>query len=200
MARGPNTVATWGYGSRHSVEVRLRLPPFDVTDRPDGPEHRPTGSRGRRTRPNGRRHSRRRQGKTECLDGYENSTQDGFKLGTARPTGVLGPKTWDRRVDARRWLRQELAKIDQGDWVDPSAGTVTFGNWTSTGTSMSHSTRRPLTASRRWWSARSRTERARNAHRATDPPSPKTPKAPASIGFQPVEVTGFEPVTPTLRT
>ena len=44
MARGPNTVATWGCGSRHSVEVRLRLPPFDVTDRPDGPEHRPTGS------------------------------------------------------------------------------------------------------------------------------------------------------------
>lgn len=46
------------------------------------------------------------------------------------PDGRTRSKSWDRRVDAKRWLRQELARIDAGEWVDPTAGTVTFENWT----------------------------------------------------------------------
>jgi integrase len=32
-------------------------------------------------------------------------------------------------VDAERWLREELAKVDRGLWVDPSAGDVRFAEW-----------------------------------------------------------------------
>lgn len=47
------------------------------------------------------------------------------------PDGRTRSRSWDRRVDAKRWLRQELARIDLGEWVDPTAGTVTFGDWTA---------------------------------------------------------------------
>lgn len=33
-------------------------------------------------------------------------------------------RTFDRRIDAQRWLTNELAKLDRGDWVDPRAGRV----------------------------------------------------------------------------
>lgn len=38
-------------------------------------------------------------------------------------------RSFERKVDAERWLRDELAKIDRGLWVDPSAGDVTFAEW-----------------------------------------------------------------------
>ena len=57
------------------------------------------------------------------------------KLSTGRyqaryraPDGRTRAKTWDRRVDAERWLRSELAKVDRGQWLDPDAGRVTFAN------------------------------------------------------------------------
>jgi hypothetical protein len=33
------------------------------------------------------------------------------------------------RSNAERWLRDELAKVDRGLWVDPSAGDVRFAEW-----------------------------------------------------------------------
>lgn len=36
-------------------------------------------------------------------------------------------KTFDRRVDAQRWRQQQLGRIDRGEWVDPNAGSRTFG-------------------------------------------------------------------------
>jgi integrase len=38
-------------------------------------------------------------------------------------------KSFERKVDAERWLRDELAKIDRGLWVDPSAGDISFAEW-----------------------------------------------------------------------
>jgi integrase len=38
-------------------------------------------------------------------------------------------RSFERKVDAERWLREELAKIDRGLWVDPSAGDVSFAKW-----------------------------------------------------------------------
>jgi integrase len=35
-------------------------------------------------------------------------------------------RTFDRRIDAQRWLNNELAKLDRGEWVDPRAGRVLF--------------------------------------------------------------------------
>ncbi len=35
-------------------------------------------------------------------------------------------RTFDRRIDAQRWLSSELVKLDRGEWVDPRAGQVLF--------------------------------------------------------------------------
>ena len=44
------------------------------------------------------------------------------------PGGPTRSKTFDRRKDAEKWLRRELAPIDRGDWIDPAAGTLTVAN------------------------------------------------------------------------
>ncbi len=35
-------------------------------------------------------------------------------------------RTFDRRIDAQRWLSNERVKLDRGEWVDPRAGRVLF--------------------------------------------------------------------------
>jgi len=45
------------------------------------------------------------------------------------PDGREHSKAFTRKVDADRWLRSELSRTDQGVWVDPSAGAVTFADW-----------------------------------------------------------------------
>ena len=40
--------------------------------------------------------------------------------------GTQHQRTFDRKVEAQRWLRQELGKLDTGTWVDAAAGSVTF--------------------------------------------------------------------------
>lgn len=37
-------------------------------------------------------------------------------------------RTFDRRIDAQRWLTSELAKLDRGEWVDPRAGRASFAS------------------------------------------------------------------------
>ncbi len=43
------------------------------------------------------------------------------------PDGRERSRTFDRRVDAERWLRAEVGSLDRGAWVDPRAGRVTVG-------------------------------------------------------------------------
>ncbi len=54
-------------------------------------------------------------------------------------------RTFDRRVDAQRWLRDELAKLDRAEWVDPRAGRATFASlaerWMAGRASLRESTR-----------------------------------------------------------
>ncbi len=38
-------------------------------------------------------------------------------------------KIFDRKTDAERWARAELAKIDRGDWTDPRLGQVKIGDY-----------------------------------------------------------------------
>lgn len=40
-------------------------------------------------------------------------------------------KSFSRKVDAERWLRDQLAQLDRGVWVDPNAGDVTFAAWSA---------------------------------------------------------------------
>ena len=50
----------------------------------------------------------------------------------ARYLGLDGrqrSKSFNRKVDAERWLRGELANMDRGLWVDPAAGAVDFSEW-----------------------------------------------------------------------
>ena len=48
------------------------------------------------------------------------------------PDGRQHSKTFRRKVDAERWLRMEESRGDRGDWVDPTAGQVTFTEWSET--------------------------------------------------------------------
>ena len=38
-------------------------------------------------------------------------------------------QTFDRKVDAERWLAQVETDKARGQWVDPAAGRITFGEW-----------------------------------------------------------------------
>lgn len=54
-------------------------------------------------------------------------------------------KDFDRKTDAERWLREQTAKMDRGEWTDPAAGRVTVGEyaaeWLRGKVKIKHSTR-----------------------------------------------------------
>jgi hypothetical protein len=39
---------------------------------------------------------------------------------------VIAQKSFTRRVDAKRWEADQLAKLDAGSWIDPTRGRSTF--------------------------------------------------------------------------
>ena len=47
------------------------------------------------------------------------------------PDGIdrPAPRTFDSKTSAERWLTLTEAEIIQGDWIDPDAGRVLFGNY-----------------------------------------------------------------------
>lgn len=45
------------------------------------------------------------------------------------PDGRERSKTFDRRVDAERWLAGVEVSKARGEWVDPALGRITFGEW-----------------------------------------------------------------------
>ncbi len=45
------------------------------------------------------------------------------------PDGKERARDFDRKVDADRWLREEAAKVDRGEWTDPLRGRVTVGDY-----------------------------------------------------------------------
>jgi integrase len=45
------------------------------------------------------------------------------------PDGRVRSRSFDRKVDAERWLDTQLVRIDRGDWSDPTAGDVTLLEW-----------------------------------------------------------------------
>ncbi len=48
------------------------------------------------------------------------------------PEGKQVRKTFTKKGDAQRWLNSQLANMERGDWVDPAAGRVTFGEYAAT--------------------------------------------------------------------
>lgn len=45
------------------------------------------------------------------------------------PDGRQHSKSFGRKIDAERWLALEESKSIKGDWVDPSAGKLTYDEW-----------------------------------------------------------------------
>ncbi len=45
------------------------------------------------------------------------------------PDGKQHSKTFARKVDAEQWLVAEESKAQRGEWIDPQAGAVTYGEW-----------------------------------------------------------------------
>lgn len=45
------------------------------------------------------------------------------------PDGRERSQTFERKVDAERWLAQVQADKARGQWVDPAAGRITFASW-----------------------------------------------------------------------
>jgi len=45
------------------------------------------------------------------------------------PDGRERSQTFDRKVDAERWLAQVETDKARGQWVDPAGGRITFGSW-----------------------------------------------------------------------
>lgn len=45
------------------------------------------------------------------------------------PDGGERSKTFDRKVDAERWLTEQEAARARGAWVDPQAGRISFDQW-----------------------------------------------------------------------
>jgi len=45
------------------------------------------------------------------------------------PDGRGHTKSFDRKIDAERWLRTELAKLDRGQWIDPDHGSIEWANY-----------------------------------------------------------------------
>jgi integrase len=54
-----------------------------------------------------------------------------WRAGYRGPDGREHSKSFRRKVEAERWLRDELQKQDLGIWVDPSAGTISVADWSS---------------------------------------------------------------------
>jgi len=64
--------------------------------------------------------------------GYIARREDRPKPWLARykgPDGRHHSKSFRRKVDAEKWLTFEEGKALRGEWVDPTAGAVTFGEW-----------------------------------------------------------------------
>ncbi len=45
------------------------------------------------------------------------------------PDGRQHSRSFDRRIDAERWLRAELAKLDRGQWIDPDHGSIEWADY-----------------------------------------------------------------------
>ena len=45
------------------------------------------------------------------------------------PDGRERSRSFARRIDAERWLRDQQTAVDRGAWADPRRGRIRFGDW-----------------------------------------------------------------------
>lgn len=75
----------------------------------------------------GKQHDRRWRARYRAIDGKERS------------------KTFIRKADADRWLRDQTVAIDRGDWIDPSRSRMTFGEFVPSWQAWAKTAQRPST-------------------------------------------------------
>ena len=63
-----------------------------------------------------------------AIDRRENSR---YRARFEGPDRRWHSRTFDRRVDAERWLADQLSTMHRGQWVDPGAGLVAFSVYTT---------------------------------------------------------------------
>ena len=47
------------------------------------------------------------------------------------PDGRHHSRSFDRKIDAERWLRAVLGKVDRGEWVDPDHGNISWADYSA---------------------------------------------------------------------
>ncbi|MBK5266261.1 MAG: site-specific integrase, partial [Acidimicrobiia bacterium] len=47
------------------------------------------------------------------------------------PDGRFHSRSFDRKIDAERWLRGALTKVDRGEWVDPEHGHISWVDYST---------------------------------------------------------------------
>ena len=45
------------------------------------------------------------------------------------PDGRWHSRTFDRKTDAEKWLTDQLSRFNHGQWIDPSAGLISFEDY-----------------------------------------------------------------------
>jgi hypothetical protein len=66
------------------------------------------------------------------MRGWIQHRPDRSKQWRARYYGLDGrerSKSFDRKIDAERWLSAQLVKLDRGEWVDPDLGRVPWAEY-----------------------------------------------------------------------
>lgn len=57
------------------------------------------------------------------------STRKRWRARYRAPDGRERSRSFDRKVDAQRWLDEQTAAMVTGRWIDPNARKVTVGEW-----------------------------------------------------------------------
>jgi integrase len=57
------------------------------------------------------------------------SGQGRYKARLAIPGQGTRNKTFDRRIDAEKWLTAHQSRIDRGEWIDPQIAATPFDTW-----------------------------------------------------------------------
>jgi integrase len=52
-----------------------------------------------------------------------------WKARLAIPGSGTRNRTFDRKIDAQKWIRNEQAKLDRAEWTDPRLARISFSEW-----------------------------------------------------------------------
>src|SRR5215207_6001558 len=84
---------------------------------------------GRRSRPGSRRAPTTGQSGNDMSGFVEKRANGRWRARYRGPDGRERSKTFDRRVDADRWVAGVSFAIARGEWTDPARARVTVGDW-----------------------------------------------------------------------